>query len=114
FLHNPLARYEGFVTEVYKNGLIEPVKKLSQVGWKVDTWVFDGFVNAMGWATLLESKISELFDKYLIDGAVNAIPATIGGSAKRLRKVQSGSIQNYIMAMVVGVVILGVFSLIFM
>ncbi len=112
FANKPIARYEGFITEVYKKGLIEPVKKLSRIGWTVDTWVFDGLVNASGWATLLESKIAEMFDIHIIDGTVNGVPALLGGSAKRLRKIQTGLIQNYILAMVVGVVVLGLASFI--
>ena len=112
FVHKPLAKYETFITEVYKRALIEPVKRLSRIGWKVDTWVFDGLVNATGWATLLESKISEMFDTYVVDGAVNAVPAVIGGGAKRLRKTQTGLIQNYILVMVVGVVLIALVSLI--
>jgi len=112
FIRKPVVRYENFITEVYKKGLIEPVKKLSQIGWTVDTWVFDGLVNASGWATLLESKVSEMFDVHIVDGTVNGVPVLLGGSAKRLRKIQTGSIQNYIMAMVVGVVVLGFVSLV--
>ncbi|MFQ5598808.1 MAG: hypothetical protein ACE5GK_12255, partial [Nitrospiria bacterium] len=110
--HKPIATYEGFITEVYKKGLIEPVKKLSQIGWTIDTWVFDGLVNASGWATIIESKISEMFDTYVVDGTVNTIPTVIDGSAKRLRFLQTGYIQNYILAMIVGVVVFGMIALV--
>ncbi|MEO2054962.1 MAG: hypothetical protein ABGX83_06680, partial [Nitrospira sp.] len=108
FAEKPLARYEEFITEVYKYGLIEPVKRLSRFAWKVDTWVFDGLVNASGWATLLESKVSEIFDIHVVDGAVNSISTVLGGSARRLRKLQTGAIQNYMLAMIVGIVVLSV------
>ncbi len=113
FIKKPVVRYETFITEVYKKVLIEPVKKFSKIGWTVDTWVFDGLVNAAGWATLLESKISEMFDMHVIDASITKVPAMIGASARRLRKTQTGSIQNYIMVMVVGVVILAIASFIF-
>ncbi|MBN4054844.1 Na(+)/H(+) antiporter subunit D, partial [Nitrospira defluvii] len=110
--HKPIARYEGFITEVYKKGLIEPVKKLSRIGWTIDTWVFDGLVNISGWGTLLWSKISEMFDMHVVDGAVNGVPALLGGGAKRLRKIQTGFIQNYVLAMIIGIVVLGLVSFI--
>ncbi|MFQ5780985.1 MAG: hypothetical protein ACE5HN_09420, partial [Nitrospiria bacterium] len=117
---------------VYKFGLIEPVKKLSQIGWKIDTWVFDGLVNASSWATLLvsklsaifdtlivdgvvnasgwatrlESRISEIFDIRVVDGAVNGVSSVLDGSARRLRRIQTGAFQNYVLAMIVGIVLL--------
>lgn len=113
FIKKPIVVYETYMTEVYKRAIIEPAKKWSQIGWKVDTWLFDGLVNAAGWATLLESKISEMFDTYVIDGAVNKLPVMLNGSAKRLRKLQTGAIQNYIMAMVCGLVFFAIVSFIY-
>ncbi|MFQ5580127.1 MAG: hypothetical protein ACE5FZ_05895, partial [Nitrospiria bacterium] len=108
FVNKPLARYESFITEVYTFGLIEPAKKVSRFLWKVDTWVFDGLVNGTGWATILESKFTEIFDIRVIDGAVNGVSTVVDGSARRLRKIQTGSIQNYMLAMIVGIVFLSI------
>ncbi|NOY84104.1 MAG: Na(+)/H(+) antiporter subunit D [Nitrospirae bacterium] len=113
FIKKPVVAYENYVTEVYKRLIIEPAKKLSRIGWTIDTWVFDGLVNASGWATLLESKISEMFDMHVIDGALNKVPSSIAKSAKRLRKLQTGRTQNYIMAMVCGLVLFAIVSLIY-
>ncbi len=113
FINKPIVIYETYIVEAYKKILIEPVKKWSKIGWTIDTWVFDGLVNASGWATLLESKISEMFDMHIIDKSLNKVPVIIGGSAKRLRKIQTGAIQNYIMAMVTGVVVIAIISFIF-
>ncbi|MFQ5588708.1 MAG: Na(+)/H(+) antiporter subunit D [Nitrospiria bacterium] len=112
FIEKPVVVYETYITEVYKRAIIEPAKKWSKIGWTIDTWVFDGLVNASGWATLLESKISEMFDMHVIDKSLNKLPVAVSGSAKRLRKIQTGAIQNYIMAMVMGVVIIAVISFI--
>jgi len=113
FIKKPVVAYETYITEVYKRAIIEPTKKLSRIGWTIDTWVFDGLVNASGWATLLESKISELFDIHVIDGALNKLPTSLGKSAKHLRKLQTGRTQNYIMAMVCGIVVFAIVSLIY-
>ena len=133
FAHNPLTRYEGFATEAYRFAIIEPAKRFSELLWRFDTWVIDGIVNgaaaltlleskilhmvdvyivdavvnAAGWMTLLESRISEIFDIYVVDGSINGIFSEgLDYSARKLRRLQTGAIQNYILAMVVGVVVL--------
>ncbi len=112
FVKKPVVWWETRAVEVYKSHLIEPVKKFSRIGWTIDTWVFDGVVNFAGWSTRIESKILEMFDMHLIDGAVTSAPTIIEASAKRLRKLQTGFIQNYTLAMIVGVVVLGIVALI--
>jgi multicomponent Na+:H+ antiporter subunit D len=106
--NHPLARYEQTITEAYQYILIEPTKRFSQIAWSFDTWVIDGLVNASGWVTLLESKISEIFDAYVIDGAVNGVSATLDVGARGLRRLQTGAVQNYVLAMVMGIVVLAI------
>lgn len=107
--NHPIARYEQMVTEAYNYILIEPAKKLSNLAWSFDIWVVDGLVNASGWITLLESKVSEIFDIYIVDGTVNGVSATLDAGARGLRRLQTGAVQNYVLAMVMGIVVLAVF-----
>ena len=104
----PLARYEGFATEAYKSVLIAPAKKIAEWSWKLDTYVVDGFVNATGFLTLLESRVSEVFDVRVVDGAVNGLSTLLEAGSKQCRKLQTGLIQNYMLVMVAGVVVLAV------
>ena len=54
-----------------------------------------------------------LFDKYVIDGAVNGIGWLTGQSAQQLRKVQTGFVGNYALYMAVGLVaVVGIFYLV--
>lgn len=106
--NEPAARYEQFVTEGYKSVLIEPAKKLSNIAWNFDVWVVDGLVNASGWVTLMESRISEIFDVYIVDGTVNGVSTVLDSGARTLRRLQTGAIQNYVLAMVLGIVVLAV------
>ncbi len=106
--NHPIAKYEQAVTEAYRFVLIEPAKKLASIAWNFDIWVVDGLVNASGWFTLLESRISEIFDVYVVDGTVNGVSTTLDAGARTLRRLQTGAIQNYILAMVLGIVVLAV------
>jgi NADH-quinone oxidoreductase subunit L len=52
------------------------------------------------------TRLSVFFDNRGVDGLVNTIAATIGGSSGRLRKVQNGYVRSYALSMLVGAVLL--------
>jgi NADH-quinone oxidoreductase subunit L len=52
------------------------------------------------------ARLAEFFDLYGIDGVVNAITAVIVRGAARLRKVQTGRVQGYASAVIIGVIVL--------
>lgn len=107
--HKPIAQYEQWVTEAYQTVLIRPAKTVAQWAWNIDTWVVDGLVNATGFLTLLESRVSEIFDVRIIDGMVNGFSTLLDHSSRTLRRLQTGFIQNYMLAMVAGVLFMGMF-----
>ncbi len=53
-----------------------------------------------GWASILSGPI----DLGVVDGAVNGIARLVDGSAKRLRRVQTGYVRNYALAVMLGAV----------
>ena len=52
------------------------------------------------------TRLSVFFDSRGIDGLVNTIAATIGGTSGRLRKVQTGYARSYALSMLIGAVLL--------
>ncbi len=50
--------------------------------------------------------LAETFDKYIIDGVVNAISRIVIRTGSALRKVQTGVVETYATAVVIGVVLL--------
>jgi len=52
------------------------------------------------------TRLSVYFDNRGIDGLVNTIAATIGGSSGRLRRVQTGYARTYALSMLIGAVLL--------
>jgi len=97
-----------WVDELYRALIVQPILRLADFLWALDRWVLDGLVNGAGWVTLLESRISEILDIYVVDGAVNGVSATLDVGARGLRRLQTGAVQNYILAMAAGVAILAV------
>jgi NADH-quinone oxidoreductase subunit L len=52
------------------------------------------------------TRLSVFFDNRGVDGLVNTIAATFGGSSGRLRKLQTGFVRSYALSMLVGAVLL--------
>jgi NADH-quinone oxidoreductase subunit L len=48
------------------------------------------------------TRLSVYFDNRGVDGLVNTVAATFGGSSGRLRKVQSGFVRSYALSMLIG------------
>ena len=52
------------------------------------------------------TRLSVYFDSRGVDGLVNTIAATIGGSSGRLRRIQTGFVRSYALSMLIGAVLL--------
>jgi NADH-quinone oxidoreductase subunit L len=82
------------------------------VGWanvlKVfDSYVIDGIVNAVAFITrVIFAKLSGWFDNTFVDGLVNAVARITWGFGGRVRRLQTGAIQNYLLVILGGVVLL--------
>jgi NADH-quinone oxidoreductase subunit L len=52
------------------------------------------------------TRLSVFFDSRGVDGLVNTVAATFGGSSGRLRRVQTGFVRSYALSMFLGAVLL--------
>jgi NADH-quinone oxidoreductase subunit L len=52
------------------------------------------------------TRLSVFFDNKGVDGLVNTVAATFGGSSGRMRRVENGFVRSYALSMVVGAVLL--------
>ena len=68
-----------------------------------DRRVIDGVVNGTAKGSLLVGKASGFFDQKGIDGAVNGISRGIVRGGRGLRRSQTGNIQGYLAAVVLGI-----------
>lgn len=89
-LHN-----KYYVDEIYQGTVIRAVLQLRLALRDMDRWVIDGIVNGVAMACRVVSFINNLIDKYLVDGAVNLVAESTLRIGNRLRRVQTGRIQNY-------------------
>jgi NADH-quinone oxidoreductase subunit L len=59
------------------------------------------------------TRLSVYFDNRGVDGLVNTVAATVGGTSGRMRRVQSGFVRSYALSMLFGAVLLvGAFLLV--
>jgi NADH-quinone oxidoreductase subunit L len=94
------------VDELYGRIVLAPYYALCRVAAWFDRWVVDGVVNGSGYLTLGSSYTSVGFDTYIVDGLVNLTGYTIRGTSWVFRKLQTGIVQSYATAMVLGIFIL--------
>jgi NADH-quinone oxidoreductase subunit L len=52
------------------------------------------------------TRLSVFFDSRGVDGLVNGLAATIGGTSGRLRRIQNGYVRSYALSMLIGAVLL--------
>ncbi len=98
-----------YVDELY-NGIV--VKRITlglanAFGW-IDMKVVDGIVNGVAWITrTLVAGFAGLFDMIVIDGiVVTVVGKGIRAIGDRVRRIQTGTVQNYLAFVLGGVVIL--------
>jgi NADH-quinone oxidoreductase subunit L len=94
-----------YVDELYQAVFVNGVLLLSRLGAAFDTYVIDTIVDGSAAVTRLVSWLEGLFDHYVIDGLVNGLATATMGVGDRFRQLQTGSINGYLYAIVVGVVV---------
>jgi NADH-quinone oxidoreductase subunit L len=110
-----LSSRHFFQDQLYDYLVVRPGLALGRLTAWVDQYVVDGLVRALSWATVNDSpQFSSLarwtrrFDEGLIDGLVNFVGYAAKGMGRRLRHLQSGQLQRYMMYMLL---VLGAASL---
>ncbi|HUP64646.1 MAG TPA: NADH-quinone oxidoreductase subunit L [Thermoanaerobaculia bacterium] len=102
-----LVENKYYVDEIYQASFIRgTILSASALAW-FDVHVIDGLVNAVRHISVIVlGGGSWLFDRFIIDGAVNGVGWSAQRSSTLLRRAQSGLIQNYALIMSGGVVLL--------
>lgn len=105
------SRWDETVIDGGVNGAATLVIHAGAVSVRVDERVVDGAVNTVAEVVLATSATSARTDLGLVDGAVNRIADLVWGAGTVFRRLQTGVIQNYLLAMVVGIFVIAVLFL---
>ncbi len=85
-----------YVDELYAWAVLGPAKALSRALSWFDGKILDGLVNLAGTVTRLVANVDGAIDRYLVDGAVNAVASVTVGAGRSLRLLQTGRISTYL------------------
>lgn len=94
--------------ELYNTLIVRPI--LAAAGWvyhSIDRATIDGFLHAVGRASLRWGELNRLFDRYIINGLANLVGKTTGRFGRELRVIQTGRIQDYLFLALVSLVLFG-------
>ncbi|MCY4120743.1 MAG: proton-conducting transporter membrane subunit, partial [Acidobacteria bacterium] len=92
-----------YVDELYGATVVRGTMEGANGLWTVDQRVVDGAVNGTGWTTIFSSWVSHVLDKYVVDGLVNFVAWVCAEASYVFRRAQTGLIQNYAFATLLGV-----------
>jgi NADH-quinone oxidoreductase subunit L len=95
-----------WVDEFYIAIFVDFGKRLCGRLWTVDAKGVDGAVNGTSALTVFLSHVSAKFDFRGVDGLVNAIADLIQGGSQAFRRIQTGVLQNYLLAMAMGIFVI--------
>jgi NADH-quinone oxidoreductase subunit L len=92
--------------EIYAAWIVKPFHFLGRALFSFDQSVVDGSVNGTGYLTVAASRIQNWIDKTLVDGLVNFTGYTAQFASAALRRIQTGFIQNYLLILFLGILVL--------
>jgi NADH-quinone oxidoreductase subunit L len=106
------ARWHAFVfdqeriDELYDRLFVRSFRVLARLAAWLDAHVIDALVAACAATGRAAAAVTGALDRYLVDGAVNAVADALLGSGRALRRLQTGRVNNYVLGVAVGIVIL--------
>ena len=77
-----------------------------------DKWVVDGLVNASAAITRGISRFEGAFDSWIVDGAVDGVASVVTRAGSSLRQIQTGRIQSYVVMALVGILVIMVIRMV--
>ncbi|MBM4396517.1 MAG: NADH-quinone oxidoreductase subunit L [Deltaproteobacteria bacterium] len=104
-LHRVLAN-KYFVDEGYWRFVVNPLLATTRFLARFDKLVIDGVVNGVGFVTKLVAWINGAIDKVFVDGAVNGMADATLAIGRRVRRVETGQVQAYVVGIMGGLSVL--------
>jgi NADH-quinone oxidoreductase subunit L len=100
-----IEKYKGIWTVIYNKYYVDELYQKTvlngSVAWaRICSWfdanIVDAIVNLAGKVTVIFANIDGAIDKYVVDGAVNAVANGTAGLGTLLRRAQTGRVQTYL------------------
>jgi NADH-quinone oxidoreductase subunit L len=101
-----MVRNYYWVDELYELVVLRPFYAACRLSRAFDVHVVDGLVNGTRHVTVGASHESHANDRWIVDGLVNLAGGVVSGASAALRRLQTGVVQSYAAAMVLGIFLL--------
>jgi NADH-quinone oxidoreductase subunit L len=101
-----LVSRKYYVDEIYGKVVVGGTLALGRLAAWFDVRVIDGLVDGAARLVRGSSRASIVFDEEVVDGAVNGIGGLHRLVSRGLRRLQTGYVYNYALAIVIGLVVL--------
>jgi NADH-quinone oxidoreductase subunit L len=85
-----------YVDELFARTVVKPSVGVARAFSRFDGAVIDGLVNFVGAIGRFLGRVDAAIDRYLVDGAVNAVAQATIGIGRTVRGIQTGRIQTYL------------------
>ncbi len=105
FLHTMLER-RYWIDDLYNEFGQRVVYGLAKVSDFFDRYIIDGFVNLVARLTLLTGRGTDIFDRKAVDGVVNGISLSTIRGGWTLRRGETGQVQTYAAVIVLGAAVI--------
>jgi len=102
-----------YVDELYHALFVVPAHGLAAVASGIDQGLIDPLINFLAWTTRQVAAVDAWIDRTFIDGLVNTTANATWALGLELKKLQTGSLRQYVTFIVAGVVALFVIASIF-
>jgi len=94
-----------YVDELYDRAFVGAIFAAGRAADWLDRRVIDGLVDGAAWIARRVSRLAIFFDENVVDGSVGGIGKAHLAVSSALRRVQTGHLSNYALAVVLGVVL---------
>jgi len=110
-LYNVLSN-KYYVDEIYEFLFIKPCLRLAALSFKFDLGAIDGTVNWAARVAMAISRVKSWIDIHVVDFFVNLVAVLTGFASLAVRRIHTGSVQNYLLIAFFGLVLIIVIKLI--
>jgi NADH-quinone oxidoreductase subunit L len=102
-----------YFDELYHVLFVAPVLAISKMASGIDRGLIDPFINGLAWITRQVAGIDAWIDRTIVDGLVNATASATWAAGLELKKLQTGSLRQYVLFIAAGTVALFVIASMF-
>jgi NADH-quinone oxidoreductase subunit L len=102
----PILLQRFWIDDAYQRVIVAPALVLADTLRKLDVAVVDGVVRAFGHVGMALSAFLAVFDRSVVDGAVDGLGTGVIRGGKQVRRIETGNVQTYLLLLVASIIVL--------